>query len=1056
MAECAAQPDEPLLKRWPVAMTSAISATAKSSSARVQAFVVGQENSSGAQNSGSDSGSAFGDAKKSKKHSGPRKRRPKKKVDAVTAGADNDGDKREVQQAASPVRPTAVAAAHDHNAQAAPVSEAQAATNADDDDIEALLQKELVLGLDDGVEKQSPQQESVSCSSPLCATGAGYHEQQQQKQRQQSEVDAAGRVAYMSPSRPHFAANSHRLHPGARAHKRQYRNHAAANAVSELYYHTPQPPSLPRSPPQPPLPAAAPPQISELSREQDDRSYWTKWVIEAAEKERARRLNVLKQLQQEEEEEIQRRRKWAIEAIEREQEAMMREMFLDNMKNTQWFQSTISRLAEDYEVVCPNSWFGCMFSCMLKDLETHLESCVYRQVPDTLDQAGEDSLGVDFYSYDVVCPNAVLGCNEICSRENLAEHLASCPVNGISREKEWEERLEGRRNVLLATEEERARRMSEQQMQSNSEEDETRFTFGHLQQLYEEQTAMMQVVLHDEIVDFCEQQELEARQLRPWINQAVAKVKCAIQELWGADTTQVEGYGSFATQLHGGYSDVDLVVFGVSEEESLTCQQCVSALAAHFAKSQTHEFVEISAITRASVPLLKAVVLVNVTEDTCIGSNTLTMSERVLRVPFDITFDDPRGFSHNGIASAALISTLSDHFYGLRELAFVLKYFLVKRGLNDPYVGGLSSYGLLLMIIFILQEQGALVSTVAATHKEHAGCSEDIRVITDRCCPQVESDDRQMVSNARYEVQCQKGEHVAQEIITQSLMKQQLKLESSGSSGATSNSTTGATKSKKARRMHLPSLLVDDDENEHEARPFLLGKYLMDFLQFYGNDFRQHVDTIMVSGLDSYELEMITAVSPGSGSGRSSLVSPPLPMTRLSSHSPSPPGSCASLSPPLPSPPSIACPPLPPSAFASPSMSPLSSSPPLSQEGLLMICDPLQPENNVGKSCYRVSQVCRDFSDFLSFLTALIVRGSVMTTGKKKNKKKVQQQKQKQKLVGVDSNTTPPSSTSSSHDRPASNGEPHHHVRSGSSHRILTSVFEMKTRDTRASLDLSS
>lgn len=830
-----------------------------------------------------------------------------------------------------------------------------------------------------------------------------------------------------------------------------------------MYYQSPPLPasSLPESQLAPP--ACAPPQISEFSREQDDRSYWTKWVIEAAEKERARRLNILKQLQQEEEEEVQRRRKWAIEAIEREQEAMMREMFLDNMKNTQWFQSTISRLAEDYEVVCPNSWFGCMFSCMLKDLEIHLESCVYRQVPDTLDQAGEDSQGVDFYSYDVVCPNAVLGCNEICSRENLAAHLASCPVNGISREKEWEVRLEGRRNVLLATEEERARRMSEQQMQSNSEEEENRFSFGHLQQLYEEQTAMMQVVLHDEIVDFCEQQEHEARELRPWINQAVTKVKCAIRELWGSTTTQVEGYGSFATQLHGGYSDVDLVVFGVAEEENLTCQQCVSALAEHFAKSQSHDFVEISAITRASVPLLKAVVLVNVIDplpsaDTVNTTSTSasTARERVLRVPFDITFDDPRGFSHNGIASAALISTLSDHFYGLRELAFVLKYFLVKRGLNDPYVGGLSSYGLLLMIIYILQEQGALVSTVAAAHDQQEDCSDDVRGITNLCCPQAKGEGKQLVANARYEVQRQKGEHVAQEIITQSLLRQQLKLESNGTNF---NSADGATRRRKARRPHLPSLLVDD-EHEHETRPFLLGKYLMDFLQFYGNDFRQHVDTIVVSGLDASELELIAAAaaaaataSPGSGSGRSSLVSPPSPMMMLSSHSPSPPGSQASPSPPLPPPPSIACPPLPPSAFPSPSMSPLSSSPPLSQEGLLMIRDPLQPENNVGKSCYRVSQVCRDFSDFLSFLTALIVRGSVMTTGKKKNKKKLQQQS----LAHVDLSLTPLLSASNGtlNDEPAPNHQPLH-VRSASSHRILTSVFEMKTRDTRASLDLTS
>ena len=230
-----------------------------------------------------------------------------------------------------------------------------------------------------------------------------------------------------------------------------------------------------------------------------ERAYWTQWVINAAEKERSRRLNVLKQLQFEEEEEVQRRRQWAIATIEKEQKAMMRELFLDNMKNTQWFQSTISRFSKDYEVVCPNSWCGCTYSCMLKDLELHLGRCAYRQVPDNLDQVVEDGTA-DLSSYDVVCPNAMLGCKEICSRKNLVQHLAICSVNGISREKEWEERLEWRKSVNQATEKERERRMDEEREEGRVNG--CGLSFGNLQRLYEEQTAMMQVVLHDEILAF--------------------------------------------------------------------------------------------------------------------------------------------------------------------------------------------------------------------------------------------------------------------------------------------------------------------------------------------------------------------------------------------------------------------------------------------------------------------------------------------------------------------------------------------------------------------------
>ncbi len=93
-----------------------------------------------------------------------------------------------------------------------------------------------------------------------------------------------------------------------------------------------------------------------VAKEEKPRKTYT---IEAAERQQRRRLlhsiasfqcswKRKKNKWRDEEQEIQRRRAWAIAAIEREQDAMMRERFLDNMKNTQWFQSTISRFSKDY------------------------------------------------------------------------------------------------------------------------------------------------------------------------------------------------------------------------------------------------------------------------------------------------------------------------------------------------------------------------------------------------------------------------------------------------------------------------------------------------------------------------------------------------------------------------------------------------------------------------------------------------------------------------------------------------------------------------------------
>ncbi|KAJ8524258.1 hypothetical protein ON010_g16859 [Phytophthora cinnamomi] len=655
-------------------------------------------------------------------------------------------------------------------------------------------------------------------------------------------------------------------------------------------------------------------------------------------------------------------------------------MFLDNMKNTQWFQSTISRFSEDYEVVCPNSWFGCTFSCMLKDLESHLERCVYRQVPDTLDQVVEDST-TDFYSYDVVCPNAVLGCKEICSRENLAEHLANCPVNGISREKEWEERLEWRRNVIQATEKERERRIDEERAEGG--EDGGGLSFGNLQRLYEEQTAMMQVVLHDEIVDYYQHRRQEAREKRPWIQKAIAMVTEEILRVWN-HCVQVEGYGSFATRLHGESSDVDLVVFGATEEFNFTSQQCVATLADHFHKLSA--FVDVSAITRASIPLLKVVVLVTIgSEEKSQNDGAAREGGVEIRIPFDITFDEPHGIHHNGVASVTLVQGLVDAFYGLRELTLVLKHFLVERGLNDPYVGGLSSYGLLLMVLYVLQEQGALISMVDGQKLAHDLADDDDLNESKPAAPPCNSR-----WNPRYEAQRLKGELIAKEIIKQCSAKQQPK----------KNDDAEKKQRKKAKRAVLPSFISGLEEGgEHEIKPYLLGKLLMDFLQFYGNDFRQNLDQVsVVSWGEPTVLSVETS-----------------PMARSISPPPH------ALSPPSASP----------TMGRSRSNSPLMLVPPLSRDGLLIIEDPLQPDNNVGKSCYRVSQVFREFSDFLSFLTALIVRGSVMTTGKKKKGD-----------TASNGSASPPTSTTTSTHEPT--------------YRILKSVFEMKKREKRASSDFSS
>ena len=66
----------------------------------------------------------------------------------------------------------------------------------------------------------------------------------------------------------------------------------------------------------------------------------------------------------------------------------------------------------------------------------------------------------------------------------------------------------------------------------------------------------------------------------------------------------------------------------------------------------------------------------------------------------DICFDQT-----TGIQAADLVKKFMDAMPPLKPLTFVLKYFMVARGLNEPYSGGIGSFMLQMMIVSYLQHR---------------------------------------------------------------------------------------------------------------------------------------------------------------------------------------------------------------------------------------------------------------------------------------------------------------------------------------------------------------
>lgn len=74
----------------------------------------------------------------------------------------------------------------------------------------------------------------------------------------------------------------------------------------------------------------------------------------------------------------------------------------------------------------------------------------------------------------------------------------------------------------------------------------------------------------------------------------------------------------------------------------------------------------------------------------------------------DICFD-----RESGVLAADEINSLQMKYPVLRTLAYFLKYFLWYRGLNEPFLGGMGSYLLQMLIINLIQSHSIRGSNIA-------------------------------------------------------------------------------------------------------------------------------------------------------------------------------------------------------------------------------------------------------------------------------------------------------------------------------------------------------
>jgi len=186
--------------------------------------------------------------------------------------------------------------------------------------------------------------------------------------------------------------------------------------------------------------------------------------------------------------------------------------------------------------------------------------------------------------------------------------------------------------------------------------------------------------LHRDIEEMAASLDLVATRRQPWQLAVAERVKQVVYSIWPRAWCDV--FGSIASGLAAPCSDVDMVVRGVPQADR------VRVLAQHLEREEWVQMVQ--AVERTAVPVVKFNT----------AAIPIAFGNRGNLIAVDITFENE---AHHGLNTCGLVRQFVQRWPPLKPLVLVLKQFLVEKGLNDPYVGGISSYGLVLMVAAILR-----------------------------------------------------------------------------------------------------------------------------------------------------------------------------------------------------------------------------------------------------------------------------------------------------------------------------------------------------------------
>eukprot|EP01017_Pseudomicrothorax_dubius_P031462 TRINITY_DN4021_c0_g2_i2.p1 TRINITY_DN4021_c0_g2~~TRINITY_DN4021_c0_g2_i2.p1 ORF type:complete len:509 (+),score=108.26 TRINITY_DN4021_c0_g2_i2:64-1590(+) len=264
--------------------------------------------------------------------------------------------------------------------------------------------------------------------------------------------------------------------------------------------------------------------------------------------------------------------------------------------------------------------------------------------------------------------------------------------------------------------------------------------------------------LNGEIADFTKSLKFECDLLKKIRLVAYNRIQYIVTTVY-RPYARTELFGSFVTDLSLPSSDIDILITGF---QTLDAEECRSTLEQMSNELKKHRcVVNIKPILTASIPVVKLEVDCSIPFDGIPELNlaanasfrqALELSEdtpeRISKiVKIDLTMEILEAYpstmqAHYGLVSTEFSKKMLTLFRPLQELILLFKNYLITRGFNNTFKGGLSSYCVLILVTaFLLETANRNNSNLASLYiklltfygEEFKALSTGITIPLDQC-----------------------------------------------------------------------------------------------------------------------------------------------------------------------------------------------------------------------------------------------------------------------------------------------------------------------------------